>query len=139
MWGTAGDQVCLLHVAVAGLVRFPGLPPVLPGGAGSSVITSEEVVLSPKAFQELREYSCSLPTGTPIGKQWKCDDSKWKKPGPDPVWWMGEYVEHEDPERVGIKWRKIVHGCRREGCDLPTWDGTSGVHCGPHLFDVGEV
>lgn len=103
------------------------------------ITSNEEVVLSVKEFQNLGEYSASLPTGTTIGKRWKCDDSKWKRPGPEPMWWMGEYIDHADPEKVGIKWRKIVHKCRDEDCDLPTWDGTPGVHCGPHLFEVGEV
>ena len=103
------------------------------------MITDRTVVLSATEFTDLREYSCSFPTGTTIGKRWKCDDSKYKRPAPKPNWWMAEYVEHEDPELVGIKWSRIIHKCRAEGCDLPTWSERPGGHCSPHVFMLGDV
>lgn len=102
--------------------------------------TEETVLLSEADFKDLREYSCSLPTGTTVGKRWKRNENAYGPTrGPEPDWWLGEYTEHPDPERVGIRWRKIAHKCRRDDCDLPTWDGTPGVHCGPHLFESGEA
>ena len=104
------------------------------------ITSEEEVVLSETEFKELRQYSCTLPTGTTVGKQWKRNENAYGPTrGPEPDWWMGEYIDHEDPERIGIHWRRIIHKCRREDCDLPTWDGCPGVHCGPHLFEAGEV
>lgn len=55
-------------------------------------------------FDALLDYSASLPTGTTIGKQWKRrndyhDESKG--------WMLGEYVEHPNPDLVGIRWRQI--------------------------------
>lgn len=63
------------------------------------------VAITMKAFNELPDYSCSLPTGTTIGKQWKrrnCyhDASKG--------WSRGEFVPHSSPGTVGIEWREIV-------------------------------
>jgi hypothetical protein len=62
------------------------------------------VQLTQQEFDALRDYSASLPTGTAIGKQWKrrndyYDESKG--------WRLGEYVEHADPDLVGIRWRDI--------------------------------
>jgi len=81
------------------------------------------VVLTRREFEELGEYSCSLPTGTTVGKRWKrnanaftagpvvrldfWDGTPVREKLPD-VWWMGEYVEHEDPKLVGINWYQIV-------------------------------
>jgi hypothetical protein len=56
----------------------------------------QEVRLSLKEFEELPEYSHSLPTGTmrdrsPVGKKWKraiCDAHG----RPTGEWWMGEYT-----------------------------------------------
>jgi len=58
------------------------------------------VRMTEKALADLLEYSCSLPTGTTIGKQWK---RKVDKHG----WRLGEYVEDQDPNMVGIIWRCI--------------------------------
>lgn len=68
-------------------------------------------VLTRKQFDALLEYSCSLPTGTTIGKQWKCR-RPYIDDGNPPDWYLGEYVEDPNPEYrqkgyVGIKWRKI--------------------------------
>ena len=50
-------------------------------------------------FNELADYSCTLPTGTFVGKRWKRLQ--------DDQWWMGEYVDDPNPERIGILWREI--------------------------------
>lgn len=71
------------------------------------------------ALDGLPEYSLTLPTGTTIGKRWKRDNNAFKRPVRveilgllfvlpwPPEWWIGEYVEHADPKRVGIKWTKV--------------------------------
>jgi len=63
------------------------------------------VMLTAAEFDELPEYSCSLPTGTTIGKKWKrkkvyTDESKG--------WLMGEYIPDADPKMVRIRWREVV-------------------------------
>lgn len=88
-------------------------------------------VLTRKEFDELLDYSCSLPTGTTIGKRWKRNNNAYRRPlcshlhvfdgtrepdfqGPD--WWMGEYALDPEakmgrdgkPETVLILWSKIV-------------------------------
>lgn len=67
------------------------------------------VVLTKQEFDELLEYSLTLPTGTTIGKKWKC-----RRPyrDPNPTWFLGEYVEEtKEPWKsqnyVGIKWARI--------------------------------
>lgn len=97
------------------------------------------VLLSEDELKELLEYSCSLPTGTTIGKRWKCDDSKYKRPDSEPNWWVGEYVEHPDPEMVGIEWSRVVHTCRVEGCGRPTWGNKVGGLCSRRFHSTVEV
>jgi hypothetical protein len=63
------------------------------------------IALSQKEFDALPEYSCSLPTGTPIGKRWKCG---WPYKEPRTNWYLGEYVACAEPGMVGIVWREIV-------------------------------
>lgn len=67
------------------------------------------VELTQAELEALPEYSCSLPTGTTIGKRWKLDVHF--RPGPPnafPAWLLGEYTAHPDPGLVGITWRRIV-------------------------------
>jgi len=64
----------------------------------------ETIAITTKEFDDLLEYSASLPTGTTIGKRWKAHRVH---DGLD-YWLMGEYTPHLDPEMVGIKWRKII-------------------------------
>ena len=89
----------------------------------------EAVVLTREQFDALGEYSCSLPTGVTVGKRWKRNDhafspivqlpTHWpslmgyifgfqRRAPHEPKWWLGEYVEHEDPEQVGIRWVRIA-------------------------------
>jgi len=62
------------------------------------------VELSDAEFDALPEYSCSLPTGTTIGKRWK----RGEPYGQPTRWLLGEYVEHADPGKVGIRWSRIA-------------------------------
>lgn len=90
----------------------------------------EYVDLTKAKFQrqlaEFGEYSCSLPTGTIVGKKWfrnndsylhmKLDDvehvigaTERKMTHAFPDWWQGEYAECIPPssERIRIIWRKV--------------------------------
>lgn len=67
----------------------------------------DTITLTQEEFDKLREYSCSLPTGTTIGKRWKRNQNAFAPGDNEPDWWMGEYVEHEDPDAVGTRYRKI--------------------------------
>lgn len=68
------------------------------------------VWLTQQEFNALPEYSCSLPTGTTLGKRWKS-----KRIYSDaPKWIMGEYTEivpdprgSRFPDRVLIQWSEI--------------------------------
>jgi len=58
--------------------------------------------LTQKEFDDLSDYSCSVPTGVVIGKRWKrrrdyYDESKG--------WYIGEYVQ-DGPEHAKVKWYK---------------------------------
>ncbi len=74
----------------------------------------ETVVLTKEEFDQLLEYSSSIPSGTVLGKVWKRNQNfhSGKKPGD---WYMGEYVpdvkakmdRDGKPETIGIIWRKI--------------------------------
>ncbi|KKM74952.1 hypothetical protein LCGC14_1395140 [marine sediment metagenome] len=66
------------------------------------LVDDKTAVMDPRDFEDLLEYSASLPTGTTIGKRWKakrCDG-----------WVMGEYEELDQdqyPGEVLIRWRVI--------------------------------
>lgn len=79
----------------------------------------ETLKLTQREFDQLPEYSASLPTGTTVGKRWK---RHWREPQscgvpsshpayrhipPKDGWQIGEYVEHPDPGLVGIKWYEV--------------------------------
>lgn len=62
------------------------------------------VPLTKQEFDALPDYSCSLPTGTTIGKQWKRrnnydDESKG--------WTRGTYSHRIDAHTVAILWENI--------------------------------
>ncbi len=61
------------------------------------------LLLTRDEFDSLLDYSCSLPTGTKIGKTWK----RGEPYGRATRWYRGEYVEDPDPKLVGIVWREI--------------------------------
>ena len=59
-------------------------------------------------FRALPEYSCSVPTGTEIGKRWK---RRIPYHGEPCEWFLGEYVEPDAEQKekgqVGIQWTRI--------------------------------
>jgi hypothetical protein len=50
----------------------------------------------------LPEYSCSLPTGTYPGKQWRCAAPC------ESGWYIGTYGEPTDPQTIPIFWHEVV-------------------------------
>lgn len=60
--------------------------------------------ISRKAFNRLPEYSCSIPTLTTIGKVWKKNLNFGKNTDVED-WLICEYVDHPNPEKVGIDYR----------------------------------
>lgn len=71
----------------------------------SITIVDGTAVMSFKTFESLSDYSCTIPSGTIIGKRWRRREP-YGGPG---EWWMGEYAETNppDPNRVNIIWRAI--------------------------------
>lgn len=64
----------------------------------------DEEFITRADLAKLLDYSCSLPTGTAVGKRWS-RHIPYRVDGESPVEWMiGEYVSHPDPSLVGIKW-----------------------------------
>lgn len=53
-----------------------------------------------KEFYELPEYSASLPTGVTVGKRWR----RWS----GSQWFLGEYFDIGEPNRVGIRWSRAL-------------------------------
>ena len=75
----------------------------------------EEDVLTRAELEALPDYSCTIPTGTTIGKKWRRREPYHIGPGIVNLWYTGEYVEDPDPEMVGIKWRKVVINAKDAG------------------------
>ncbi len=65
------------------------------------------VTMTPEELKKLPEYSCSLPTGTTIGKRWRRRIPYYTNQ-PLQCWLVAEYVPHPDPDLTGIKWRQVV-------------------------------
>ncbi len=59
-------------------------------------------------FEALPEYSCTLPTGTTIGKRWKRRIPYMDRIDPPNDWYMGEYVECYKDGEIGIEWSRIL-------------------------------
>jgi hypothetical protein len=82
-------------------------------------------VMTVGTFYTLDDYSLSLPTGTVIHKRWR-RLVPWNG-GSDAQWWMGEYDDSDDPDKVLIHWRKIRIRPGRPGEPDETVDATKGV------------
>ena len=73
------------------------------------------IKMTTSALRELAEYSCTLPTGTIIGKKWRRHEPyqrDLKKCGDNAKvacdhWILGEYIDIGSCESVGIRWKKI--------------------------------
>lgn len=88
-------------------------------------VDDKTALMDRKAFDDLLDYSCSMPTGAFVGKRWKrgecaCCTPFRKHNGQMAVrrsygtceehnlWLMGEYIQDADPEYVCVKWREIL-------------------------------
>jgi hypothetical protein len=74
--------------------------------SGSCEVTDTEARMNVEYFDQLLEYSASLPTGTFVGKRWKAQRNDRDKN--DRVWFLCEYVEDPDPKLIGIQRRRIM-------------------------------
>lgn len=77
-------------------------------------MTLSKTYVTREEFDALPEYSCTVPTGTAIGKKWK-RHTPYRRPDSciRPThncghWFMGEYVRDPDPEMVGIHWTMLI-------------------------------
>lgn len=70
---------------------------------GETVVTRDEL-------RALPEYSCSLPTGTTVGKRWRRDVTfgRPNRRKGEAEWLVGEYYDVGSKEEVGIKWTWAV-------------------------------
>lgn len=65
-----------------------------------------ETIISREDLNALPEYSCSIPTGTVIGKRWRRNVNAYRKDrvGLPPEWMLGEYVDIGSETDIGIRW-----------------------------------
>lgn len=70
----------------------------------------KETIISRKDLAALGEYSCTYPTGTTIGKQWRRDLNAYREDrrGVPSEWVIGEYVDLGSKTEVGIVWTWAV-------------------------------
>jgi hypothetical protein len=66
--------------------------------------------MSQKAFDSLRDYSCSNPTGVVIGKVWRRNLTAYnaykRLPPMEPLWIICEYVACDDPSMAATQYRR---------------------------------
>lgn len=69
-----------------------------------------ETVINRAELAALLEYSCSLPTSTTIGKRWRRNVNAYRpdRVGVPPEWQIGEYVDVDSKDEVGIRWSWAV-------------------------------
>lgn len=69
------------------------------------------VLLTPRQFAELPEYSTSMPSGVYPGKCWKREEMTRDAQGymhSTDIWWLGWYGESsKGPKFCSNNWRKI--------------------------------
>lgn len=70
--------------------------------SGLCVVTDDAAVMDVEYFDQLLEYSASIPTGMFIGKRWKCRsyEGNW--------WYLREYFPSDEPNTVTIRTRRIT-------------------------------
>lgn len=66
------------------------------------LIDDKFAVMSQKTFNELGEYSCSVPSGTYTGKMWKLHSRD------DNSWWLRWYGNENDDGTIDIHNRRIL-------------------------------
>jgi hypothetical protein len=78
--------------------------------------------LSEQELFALPEYSCSLPTGTTIGKRWRRHEPyRPDDPVPRRIW-VGEYFDIGEPDKVGICWyRPLIRVQAIHEPERPAW------------------
>ena len=97
-------------------------------------MTFPDEVITLEALEALLEYSCSLPTGTTIGKRWRRSTKFGQSLAAARFteWMIGTYVEHLDDTKVGIVWtwgqaNRIEPIAAHETDErIPTWQNKDG-------------
>ena len=65
------------------------------------LVDDDHALMTTADFDQLLEYSSSIPTGTYPGKMWKRDEQG--------EWWLGWFSAHPtDPKLLRIHWRRIL-------------------------------
>lgn len=72
------------------------------------VVTPKGILITRREFDALPEYSCSLPTGTAVGKKWKRRVPYRTQTDPPNDWYLGEYVESYKKNQIGIEWTLLI-------------------------------
>lgn len=68
----------------------------------------DKTYLTQKEFDEMFEYSMSVPTGVYLNKKWKRNNLVWVK-GDKEEWVQGKYVKSKNnPDMCQIEWKEIV-------------------------------
>lgn len=75
----------------------------------SMLLDDTDAVMTRATFEDLDEYSTSVPDGAPVGKIWKCG-RPWQALPKDKDWYLGEYWDDgriAETGSVPIRWRRI--------------------------------
>lgn len=67
-------------------------------------------LITRREFDDLKNYSCSIPTLTTVGKRWKRAKEYSRQTDNPRDWILCEYVELDppNPDRVGIRYSQIA-------------------------------
>ncbi|UZV39811.1 hypothetical protein [Xanthomonas virus PB119] len=73
------------------------------------LVGDEYVTMSQKVFDQLREYSATMPSGHSAGKMWKC--KYVNRMTAEITWYLRWYIEHpENKHQFLIYARKVIIG-----------------------------
>lgn len=77
--------------------------------ATDKILVDGEVALMERStFEQLSEYSASIPTGVYPGKMWRRNDGIYDAQATKTVWMLGWFGECPDPNRCSVNFLPII-------------------------------
>lgn len=75
----------------------------------SILIDDVHAVMTRDTFEQLAEYSSTIPSGAYPGKLWRRANGKHDpRHQGEPVWMLCWYGPHADPSKVSINYRTVI-------------------------------
>lgn len=71
-------------------------------------IVGKYIFIAKFEFDQMPDYSATIPTGAFVGKMWKRKEPYCGTHADGSVkWFVGHYTDHPDKTKVGIRWYDV--------------------------------